>query len=85
MSFISHMVASIKHNKRDRISAFEKLKNFKEGNNIQVSFKKKATSHQLKKIREKLSKENRKRRIKNISLLVIGISALIYFVGFVKL
>ncbi len=49
MSYISHMVASLKNNKRTRVSTFEKMDNFKEGVNIQVHFDKKSTPHQLKK------------------------------------
>lgn len=84
MSFTSHMVASLKHNKRERISAFEKIKNFKEGKNIQVTFHKKATAHQLKKIREKLTSENRRRKLKYILIFAIGIVSVIYVVGFMK-
>ena len=84
MSFISHMVASLKHNKRERISAFEKIKNFKKGNNFQVTFHKKATANQLKKIREKLTSENRKRKLKYILVFAVGIISVIYCVGFLK-
>ncbi|PQJ79627.1 hypothetical protein [Polaribacter porphyrae] len=84
MSFTSHMITSLKHNRRKRISAFEKIKNFKEGNNIQVSFDGKATPCQLKNIREKLSDENRKRKIKNILIFIVGMSTIIYFAGFAK-
>ena len=85
MSFTSHMIASLKHNKRERVSAFEKLKNFKEGNNIQVNFNKKSSSYQLKKIREKLTTENRIRNRRNLLILVIAMSVIIYVVRFVKL
>ena len=54
MSFTSHMIASLKHNKRERVSAFEKLKNFKEGNNIQVKFNKKLVLINLKKLEKNL-------------------------------
>ena len=61
MSFggaVSAMITSLKNNKRDRVSTFEKMKSFKEGKNIQIHFDKKATPHQLKIIREKLQEEN---------------------------
>jgi len=48
------MIASLKHNKRERVSAFEKLKNFKEGNNIQVKFNKKLVLINLKKLEKNL-------------------------------
>lgn len=84
MSFTSHMIASLKHNKRKRFSAFEKMKNFKEGINIQVIFDKKTTAHQLKKIREELQEENRKKLKRNLILFGIGILVIIYCIGFVK-
>lgn len=84
MSFISHMVASLKHNKRNRISAFEKLENFKEGVNIQVSFDKTATPHQLAKIREKLQTQNKKKRRNRIILFTSILLIAIYIIGFVK-
>ena len=59
MSSIAAMVTSLKNNKRTRVSTFKKMKDFKEGKNIQVSFDKSATPHQLKNIREKLQKENK--------------------------
>lgn len=84
MSFTSHMIASLKHNKRKRISAFEKMKNFKEGINIQVSFKKKSTPYQLKKIRKKIQEENRKKMKRNLILFGIGMLVIIYCIGFIK-
>lgn len=83
--FIAHMVASLKNNKRERISTFEKMKNFKEGKNIQVHFDKKATPHQLKTIREKLKKENRKKTKQKALILAVFVVLLIYFIGFVKI
>lgn len=84
MGSISAMITSLKNNKRKRVSTFEKMKNFKDGKNIQITFDKKATSYQLKNIREKLSNENRNRRDKNIVIFVIGVSIIIYCIGFVK-
>lgn len=77
MSSIAAMITTLKNNKRTRVSPFKKMKGFKEGKNIQVSFDKKATPHQLKKIRERLQKEN------SIILIFIMI-ILIYVIGFVK-
>lgn len=84
MSFTSHMIASLKHNKRKRISAFEKMKNFKEGINIHVSFKKKSTPYQLKKIRKKIQEENRKKMKRNLILFGVGMLVIIYCIGFIK-
>lgn len=85
MSSISGMITSLKNNKRTRISTFEKLKNFKEGANIQVSFEKKATAYQLKKIREKLKAENKKRLKRKLAFFGFGILILIYCIGYIKL
>jgi hypothetical protein len=84
MSFSAYMVASLKHNKRTRISAFKKMEDFKEGKNIQVHFDKTATPHQLKTIREKLQTENRKSLKKKIIIFTIAMFVIIYAIGFVK-
>lgn len=79
------MITSLKNNKRTRVSTFDKLKNFKEGKNIQVAFNKKASSYQLKKIKEKLQEENKKLLKRNIFIIIALISLLIYGIGFVKI
>lgn len=84
MSFSSHMIASLKHNKRKRISAFEKIENFKEGINIQVSFDKKSTPIQLKKIRDKIQAENKRKLKRKLLLFGIGLIVVIYCIGYVK-
>lgn len=87
MSFggaVSAMVTSIKNNKRKRPSAFENINRFEGDYNTQLQFNKKATPHQLEKIRTKLQEENRKRLIKYIVLLTIVISVVIYLIGFVE-
>ena len=78
------MITSLKNNKRTRVSTFQKIKDFKEGKNIQVSFDKKATPQQLQRIREKLQSENRKKRKRG--LLISGgiLIIVIYIIGFVK-
>ena len=84
MSSIAAMVTSLKNNKRTRVSTFKKMKDFKEGKNIQVSFDKSATPHQLKNIREKLQKENKKILKRNSIILISIMILLIYMIGFVK-
>lgn len=84
MGSIAAMITTLKNNKRTRVSTFEKMKNFKEGKNIQVYFDKNATPHQLKNIREKLQKENSKKLKRNLILFGTVMAAIIYFVGFVK-
>lgn len=85
MSFIAHMIISLKSNKRNRVSAFEKIKNFKEGRNIRVSFDKKASKYQLNKIKENIKAENKKALKSKIIVVIIFISILIYVIGFVKI
>lgn len=82
--FIAHMIASMKGNKRSRTSTYDKIKDFKKGNNIQLHFKNKATESQLIRIREKIQEENKKTFQKNIILITIVILILIYVIGFVK-
>ena len=84
MGSIAAMVTSLKNNKRERVSAFKKMKDLKAGKNIQVSFDKKATPHQLKNIREKLQKENKKTQKRNSIILISIMIILIYVIGFVK-
>ena len=84
MSFISHMVTSLKNNKRQRPSALTKIKNFEKVNNIKVVFKNKASNYQLEKIKEKIQRENKIKMQKNIIILFIVISVIIYVIGFVK-
>lgn len=85
MGSISAMIASLKNNKRTRVSTFEKIKNFKEGKNIQVHFSERSTPNQLKKIKKKLQNENRKSLRRNLFLIILMMLILIYCVGFIKL
>lgn len=82
--FVAHIFDSIKSDKRSRDSTFDKIKNFKKGNNFQVDFKKKATKSQLIRIREKIQGENKKAFQKKIILITVVIFILIYVIGFVK-
>ena len=82
--FIAHMIASLKANRRKRTSTFERIKEFKSKSSIQVHFDKKATPHQLKRIKEKLQEENKKSLKRNLIILIVAISILIYVIGFIK-
>ena len=84
MSFISHMVTSLKNNKRQRSSALTKIKNFEKVNNIKVVFKNKASNYQLEKIKEKIQREKKIKMQKNIIILFIVMLVIIYVIGFVK-
>ncbi len=78
------MNTSLKANKRNRVSTFDKIKNFKEGKEIKLDFKNKATPKQLKEIREKLQEENRKLLTKRIIIISVFLFIIIYVIGFVK-
>ena len=90
MSFggaVSAMVTSLKNNRRDRKSAFKKLKDnpAEYGEEGKLHFENEATPDQLKKIREDLRRENRKVMIRNVSIIVVIMLVLIYLIGFAKL
>ena len=81
MSSIAAMVMSIKNNKRARQSAFKKLdKNGSYSTKTKLFFHKNASKKQLRDIKEKLRKENKKVLIRKTAIILI----LIYCIGFAK-
>ena len=82
MSSIAAMVMSIKNNKRARQSAFKKLdKNGSYSTKTKLFFQKNASKKQLRDIKEKLRKENKKALIRKTAIILI---ILIYCIGFAK-
>jgi|TARA_B110000090_G_C13058182_1_gene322273 hypothetical protein len=82
MSSIAAMVMSIKNNKRARQSAFKKLdKNGSYSTKTKLFFHKNASKKQLRDIKEKLRKENKKALIRKTAIILI---ILIYCIGFAK-
>ncbi len=84
---ISAMKTTLKNNKRDRKSAIKKLKDsgaLDHTYKTELHFEKKATPYQLKKIREKVQRENRRIMTRNIVIVTILMILLIYFIGFAK-
>ena len=82
MSSIAAMVMSIKNNKRARQSAFKKLdKNGSYSTKTKLFFQKNASKKQLRDIKEKLRKENKKALIRKTAIILI---LLIYCIGFAK-
>jgi len=74
MSFggsVASMITSLKNNKRSRVSTFKKLKRYESIPYKEGVFDKKATPEQLKAIREKLQKENRRSYIIQIVFIVL--------------
>ena len=90
MSFggaVGAMITSLKNNKRDRKSALKRLKDNPAayGEEGKLHFENTATPEQLKKIREDLRRENKKIMIRNVSIIVVILLLLIYFIGFAKI
>jgi hypothetical protein len=80
---ISAMKNTLKNNKRERKSAFDKLKQHPgEHPEGELHFENTATQAQLQKIREKVQRENRMVMIRNVSIIVVIMLVLIYLVGF---
>ncbi|APG65524.1 hypothetical protein LPB136_09200 [Tenacibaculum todarodis] len=86
MSFggsVSAMISSLKSNKRERTSAFKKLKNTG-GLSGKLHFDKKASKKQLTIIKEKLQEENKKTLVKNSIIFIVLLCVFIYFFAFHK-
>jgi hypothetical protein len=85
VSSIAAMVMSIKNNKRARQSAFKKLdKNGSYSTKTKLFFQKNASKKQLRDIKEKLRKENKKALIRKTAIILILLIILIYCIGFAK-
>jgi len=82
-SHASSMISSLKSNFRKRDVSL--LKGSKTITSIgKINSNKKATPHQLKNIKEKLQRENKKLLKRNIIILIFIMVVLIYIIGFVK-
>lgn len=85
MSSIAAMITSIKNNKRTRKSAFKKLvKNGSYSTKTKLFFHKNASKIQLRKIKEKLRKENKRVLVRKIATILILLIMMIYCIGFAK-
>ncbi len=87
MSFggsVASMITSLKNNKRSRVSTFKKLKGYESIQYKEGIIDKKATPEQLKAIREKLQKENRRSYIIQIVFFVLFFMILYSLFNFVK-
>ncbi len=88
MSFggaVSAMVTSLKNNRRPRVSAFKKMKEFENVKYKKGTIDKKASPELLRDIREKIQKENKRNRliaIISISTIVTVLYILFNFVTF---
>jgi hypothetical protein len=80
MSFggsVAAMIASLKANKRSRVSTFDKIKNHKKSKKSELHFDKKASSLELKNIKEKLIKDNENAFKRKVALLILLITAIL--------
>ncbi len=85
MSSIAAMITSIKNNKRTRKSAFKKLvKNGSYSTKTKLFFHRNASKIQLRKIKEKLRKENKRVLVRKIATILILLIMMIYCIGFAK-
>jgi hypothetical protein len=88
MSFggaVSAMIASMKANKRNRVSMFDKTKHVKRGTPTAVHFENKATQKELEILRDKIQRDLKKEALKKVIFLLIIIALLIYAIGFVEI
>ena len=85
MSSIAAMVMSIKNNKRARKSAFKKLdENGSYSTKTKLFFHRNASKKQLRDIKEKLQKENKRVLVKKTTAILILLIIVIYCIGFAK-
>lgn len=82
--FIAHMIASLKSNKRNRISTFDKIKNLKKSNKSELHFPNKATPKELEELRKKIKKESDISFYKKAAVIIVLIAVILYAIGFVK-
>ena len=76
------MVASIKNNKRDRPSAFKKLKGLENSVYKKGTIDKKASPKLLKELRERTIKENNKQLLKKglfLSIIAVTLFLILWF------
>ncbi|PWG06171.1 hypothetical protein [Polaribacter aquimarinus] len=79
--FVAHMIASLKSNKRNRVSTFDKIKDFKKSKKSELYFKKKASPLELKKIKEKILQENERNFRRKIFILIVSIIVLLFLLN----
>ena len=80
---ISAMIASLKANKRTRVSTFNKLKGYKKSEKSELHFDKKASPIELKRIKKKIQQENEIAFKRKVILLLILISAILIGLNYI--
>ncbi|WP_282021188.1 hypothetical protein [Tenacibaculum aiptasiae] len=85
MSFggaVSAMITSLKNNKRNRVSTFEKIEGYETDSNTKLHFDKSASQQQLNQIKNKIQKENQLALIKRIIFFILFLATLTYLIYF---
>lgn len=89
MSFggaVGAMISSLKNNKRDRPSAYKKLKDNRTTyeNRTVLHFDKKSSPEQLRRIREKVRREHKVAFYRKVLVFSIILILVILLIGFIK-
>lgn len=87
MSFggsVSAMIASLKANKRSRVSTFDKIKNYKKSKKSELHFDNKASPFELKKIKEKILRENEIAFKSKVAILILLITAILIGLNYIE-
>ena len=82
--FVAHMIASLKANKRSRVSTFDKIKNYKKSKKSALHFDKKASPLELKKIKEKILRENEIAFKMKVVILILLITILLIGLNYIE-
>ena len=81
---VAAMIASLKANKRNRVSTFDKLKDYKKRGTSDLHFDKKASPIELKRIRDKVIKENEKIFQRKVIILIVLIIAVLIGLNYIE-
>jgi len=82
--FIAHMIASLKANKRNRSSTFDKMKGYKKSKKSELHFDKKATPHELEQLKKRLIAENNTIFKRKVLILVLMITAILIALNYTE-
>ena len=81
--FVAHMIASLKANKRSRVSTFDKIKNYKKSKKSELHFDNKASPLELKNIKEKLIEENEIAFKRKTAILILVLAAILIGLNYI--
>ncbi|MDN3620581.1 hypothetical protein QWY81_14040 [Polaribacter undariae] len=87
MSFggsVAAMIASLKANKRNRVSTFDKIKGHKKSEKSELHFDKKATPYELEQLKKRLIAENNTIFKRKVLILVVMITAILIALNYIE-